>query len=101
MGKPLERIGCTANEVLQMHRERLNTGNDRMRILSGIEEFDYVTGGLYNGELLVEGGRPSDGKTGCRHAYCHECSAFGKSGLFLQPGDDGYADDEPSFCRLC
>lgn len=63
VGKPIGHIGKTANDVLEMHRERLETGKDNMRILTGIEEFDYVTGGLYNGELIVEGGRPSDGKT--------------------------------------
>ena len=83
VGKPLERIGCTANEVLQMHRERLNTGNDRMRILSGIEEFDYVTGGLYNGELLVEGGRPSDGKTAVAMHIAMNVALSGKAVCFF------------------
>ena len=83
VGKPLERIGCTANEVLQMHRERLSTGNDRMRILSGIEEFDYVTGGLYNGELLVEGGRPSDGKTAVAMHIAMNVALSGKAVCFF------------------
>lgn len=61
-GRQITRIGKTANDVLEMHRERLASGIDTMRILTGIEEFDYVTGGLYRGELTVGAGRPGDGK---------------------------------------
>ena len=83
VGKPIGHIGTTANDVLKLHREKLATGVDTMRILSGIEEFDYVTGGLYNGELLVEGGRPSDGKTAVAMHIAMNVAMSGKAVCFF------------------
>lgn len=83
VGKPIGHIGTTAAEVLMMHREKLSTGVDTMRILSGIDEFDYVTGGLYNGELLVEGGRPSDGKTAVAMHIAMNVAMSGKAVCFF------------------
>lgn len=83
VGKPLRQIGAVAQEVLQMHRERLETGTDSMRILTGIEAFDYVTGGLYNGELTVEAGRPGDGKTAVAMHIAMNVAMAGKHVCFF------------------
>lgn len=83
VGKPISRIGTTANEVLKMHRERLKSGNDTMCIKTGIEEFDYVTGGLYNGELTVGAGRPGDGKTAIAMNIAMNVAMTGKHVCFF------------------
>lgn len=83
VGKPLRQIGQVAGEVWQMHRERLEKGTDSMRILTGIEEFDYVTGGLYNGELTVEAGRPGDGKTAVAMHIAMNVAMSGKHVCFF------------------
>lgn len=83
VGKPLRQIGQVAGEVWQMHRERLEKGTDSMRILTGIEEFDFVTGGLYNGELTVEAGRPGDGKTAVAMHIAMNVAMSGKHVCFF------------------
>lgn len=82
-GKQICRIGKTANEVLKMHRDRLESGIDNMRILTGIEEFDYVTGGLYKGELTVGAGRPGDGKTAVAMQIAMNAALAGKHVCFF------------------
>ena len=66
-----------------MHRERLASGIDTMRILTGIEEFDYVTGGLYRGELTVGAGRPGDGKTAVAMQIAMNAALAGKHVCFF------------------
>lgn len=83
VGHPLRQIGTVAEEVLQMHRDRLENGTDSMRILTGIEAFDYVTGGLYNGELTVEAGRPGDGKTAIAMHIAMNVAMAGKHVCFF------------------
>lgn len=83
VGKPVNRIGKTAQEVLKMHRERMESGQDNMRILTGIDEFDFVTGGLYNGELTVGGGRPGDGKTAVAMQIAMNVALAGKHVCFF------------------
>lgn len=82
-GRQISRIGKTANDVLEMHRERLASGIDTMRILTGIEEFDYVTGGLYRGELTVGAGRPGDGKTAVAMQIAMNAALAGKHVCFF------------------
>ena len=82
-GKQISRIGKTANDVLKMHRERLENGVDTMRIRTGIEEFDYVTGGLYKGELTVGAGRPGDGKTAVAMQIAVNAAMAGKHVCFF------------------
>lgn len=82
-GKQISRIGKTANDVLKMHRERLENGVDTMRIRTGIEEFDYVTGGLYKGELTVGAGRPGDGKTAVAMQIAMNAAMVGKHVCFF------------------
>lgn len=82
-GKQISRIGKTANDVLKMHRERLENGVDNMRIRTGIEEFDYVTGGLYKGELTVGAGRPGDGKTAVAMQIAMNAAMAGKHVCFF------------------
>lgn len=82
-GRQITRIGKTANDVLEMHRERLASGIDTMRILTGIEEFDYVTGGLYRGELTVGAGRPGDGKTAVAMQIAMNAALAGKHVCFF------------------
>ena len=58
--KPLEELAVEAVEWQRLRR----SGDGRViQIASGLEEFDYVTGGFHKGELTILGGRPSDGKT--------------------------------------
>lgn len=83
VGKPVERIGMIAGEVLEMHRERLKTGVNTMRVLTGMEEFDRITGGLHNGELSVLGGRPSDGKTAVAMHIAMNAALAGKQVCFF------------------
>lgn len=83
VGHPLRQIGVVAEEVVQMHRDRLENGTDSMRILTGIEAFDYVTGGLYNGELTVEAGRPGDGKTAIAMHIAMNVAMAGKHVCFF------------------
>ena len=83
VGKPVRRIGETAREVLKMHCERRENGQDNMRIKTGLEEFDYVTGGLYNGELTVGAGRPGDGKTAIAMQIAMNVALSGKHVCFF------------------
>lgn len=62
-GGGMQQIGDVADEVIRLERECKEKGVDSMRILTGLEKFDEVTGGFYNGELIVAGGRPGSGKT--------------------------------------
>lgn len=66
-----------------MHRERLKSGVNTMRVLTGIEEFDRITGGLHNGELSVLGGRPSDGKTAVAMHIAMNAALAGKHVSFF------------------
>lgn len=110
VGKPIQRIGITAREVLELHRERLKTGVNAMRVLTGIEEFDCITGGLHNGELIVEGGRPSDGKTAVAMHIAMNVAQAGKAVCFfslemtgLQSMNRifaGYAGVDPAHLRI-
>ena len=61
--EPMRSVGELSAEALEWHRERLTGTYDRNRVLSGITEFDYVTGGFHKGELSVLAGHSSDGKT--------------------------------------
>lgn len=110
VGKAIRHIGRTANEILELHRERLQTGTNTMRVLTGIEEFDYITGGLHNGELIVEGGRPSDGKTAIAMHIAMNVAQAGRPVCFfslemtgLQSMNRifaGYAGVDPSHLRI-
>lgn len=110
VGKQIQHIGRTANEVLALHRERLETGTNQMRVLTGIDEFDRITGGLHNGELIVEGGRPSDGKTAVAMHIAMNVAQAGNSVCFfslemtgLQSMNRifaGYADVPPEHLRI-
>lgn len=62
-GSEFHSVGTLATEVLEIHRRKAETGIDTMCIPTGMEELDYVVGGLYRGELTVLAARPSDGKT--------------------------------------
>lgn len=62
-GKVMRTVGELAEEALQWHNRRAEASEDVTRLLTGIEELDYVTGGLHRGEIIILGGRPSDGKT--------------------------------------
>ena len=58
----------------------MNASEDVTRILSGMEELDYVTGGLHRGEVIVLGGRPSDGKTAVALHIAVNAARAGKHG---------------------
>lgn len=110
VGNEIVPIGKVAANVLDLHRERLRTGVNAMRVLTGIDEFDQLTGGLHNGELTVLGGRPSDGKTAvAMHIAIHVAQA-GKHVCFfslemteLQSMNRyfaGYAGVDPDHLRI-
>ena len=55
------------SEVMKLsiddHLDRMSRKDDSVRMLTGINGLDGLTGGLYRKEVLVLGGLPSDGKT--------------------------------------
>ena len=55
------------SEVMKLsiddHLDRMSRKDDSVRMLSGINGLDGLTGGLYRKEVLVLGGLPSDDKT--------------------------------------
>ena len=58
----MQQIGQVASEALEWHRRRAEDGV-KTEVLSGVDEFDFITGGFHNGEVTVLAGRPSEGKT--------------------------------------
>lgn len=61
--EPLQPLEVLAVEAVEWQRLRRSGDGRVIQIASGLEEFDYVTGGFHKGELTILGGRPSDGKT--------------------------------------
>lgn len=110
VGKAMQHIGETATKALALHRERLKTGKNTMRVLTGMEEFDRITGGLHNGELIVEGGRPGDGKSAVAMHIAMNAATAGQPVCFfslemtgLQSMNRifaGYAGVDPAHLRI-
>ncbi len=66
LGQPahaLHDMGRLAGEAVEMHLQKREKGIDSSRIITGLNEFDALFGGMHNGELFIAGGRPGDGKT--------------------------------------
>ena len=61
--KNYQAIGLLAQRVYEVHRKRFETGVNEQCIPTGLRELDYTIGGLFDGEVTVLGGRPSDGKS--------------------------------------
>lgn len=61
--RKVKQVAVLAQEMLDKHRRMAEEGVVSMGISSGIYEFDYITGGLYNGEAIGIAGRPAHGKT--------------------------------------
>lgn len=82
-GSGMQQIGDVADEVIRQERECKEKGIDNMRVLTGLKDFDNVTGGFYNGELIVEGGRPGDGKTALAMNIAMNIAEQGKKVCFF------------------
>ena len=80
--EPYQPIATVAKQVLAVHRKQYETGEDLLKIPSGIAELDRLTGGLHCGELTVVGGRPSDGKTSVAMHIAIEVASAGYSVCF-------------------
>lgn len=52
-----------AEQTVLNHTDRMKHRDDPVRILTGIDGIDGLTGGLYRREVMVLGGLSSDGKT--------------------------------------
>ena len=61
--EPLQPLEVLAVEAVEWQRLRRSGDGRVIQIASGLEEFDYVTGGFHKSELTILAGRPSDGKT--------------------------------------
>lgn len=61
--QPLVPLAELAAASIAKHRDRMNHKEDPYRMLTGINQLDGITGGLYRGEQIVLGGLTSDGKT--------------------------------------
>lgn len=59
----LMSVAEMAADTISYHRKRMAVINSEGRVLTGIGDFDKVTGGMHAGELFVCAGRPGDGKS--------------------------------------
>ncbi len=62
--------------------ERVLSGGDR-GLLTGFRQFDYVTGGLEPGQLIILAGRPGTGKTSLASGIAWHVARVGKVVLFI------------------
>ena len=102
------------SEVMKLsiddHLDRMSRKDDSVRMLSGINGLDGLTGGLYRKEVLVLGGLPSDGKTALAMFMAMNMARQGKHVLhfsFEMTGEQtaarffaGYAGVEPELLRI-
>lgn len=93
------------SEVMKLsiddHLDRMSRKDDSVRMLSGINGLDGLTGGLYRKEVLVLGGLPSDGKTALAMFMAMNMARQGKHVLHFSFEMTGRTDCRPFFCRLC
>ncbi|MCD8262945.1 MAG: hypothetical protein LUD02_01325 [Tannerellaceae bacterium] len=66
LGQPQDTrhdMGTLATKAVDMHQEKREKGIESLCVLTGLNEFDALFGGVQNTELFIAGGRPGDGKT--------------------------------------
>ncbi len=61
--KQMDAASELVKNTLDYHIRRMEQGQDAGRIMTGIDEFDAIVGGMHAGELIVGAGRPGDGKS--------------------------------------
>lgn len=75
------------NDVLHDSLERIDARLDREHAFGGLEtgfdDFDQLTGGLHNSELIILAARPSMGKTALAMNIAEHVATIGKSVLFV------------------
>lgn len=59
----VKHVADLAREMMERHRNLAREGITSLGVSTGLYEFDYITGGLYKGEIAVLSARPSYGKT--------------------------------------
>lgn len=60
---PAVTLGEVAAQTIAFHAARIRRPEKNGVILTGLHEFDNLTGGMHAGELFVGAGRPGDGKS--------------------------------------
>lgn len=105
--RPLSEV---MKQSIDDHLDRMNHKRDSVRMLTGINGLDGLTGGLYRKEVLVLGGLPSDGKTALAMFMAMNMAYKGKHVLhfsFEMTGDQtaarffaGYAGVEAARLRI-
>ena len=93
------------SEVMKLsiddHLDRMSRKDDSVRMLTGINGLDGLTGGLYRKEVLVLGGLPSDGKTALAMFMAMNMARQGKHVLHFSFEMTGEQTAARFFCRLC
>lgn len=78
VGAPSKKLAELAAEVISEHRRRNETNQASGAVLSGLDEFDAITGGMHPGELFVEAGRPGDGKSAVALHIAYQAALAGQ-----------------------
>lgn len=78
--KPLSEL---AEQAIANHVERMNHKDDPIRVLTGIDGVDGLTGGIYRKELMVLGAKTSCGKTALAMFMAHNIAHRKKSVLYF------------------
>jgi len=106
---PAVSLGKVAAETIGFHRARMDNRETNGAIMSGLHEFDSLTGGLHSGELFVGAGRPGDGKSAVALHVALSAALGGRHVCFsslemtqrqiMDRYFVGYANVEPSHLR--
>lgn len=99
-----------AEQSIAHQVERMNRKDDPVRMLTGIDGVDGLTGGIYRKELMVLGAKTSSGKTALAMFIAHNIAHRKKSVLYFSfemTGDQtmsrlftGYANVEADRLRI-
>lgn len=79
-----------AKEAISHQADRMNRKDDPVRMLTGIDGIDGLTGGIYRKELMILGGKTSGGKTALATFMAMNIARKGKAVLhfsFEMTGD--------------
>ncbi len=80
---PIRPIADIARETLDFHRAHAGKPADKGFVLTGLDEFDALTGGMHAGELFVGAGRPGDGKSAVALQIAINAASAGKAVCFF------------------
>jgi len=83
LGVPARLLTDLAAEVIDEHRRRADSPQTAHGVLSGLDDFDRITGGMHPGELFVEAGRPGDGKSAVALHIAYQAALAGQRSLLF------------------